>query len=570
MKRLFAYLKKYPKESILAPLFKMLEACFDLLVPLVVVYMLQGVSGGDKKIVFEAFIQLIVMAIIGLLCCVVAQYYSAKVATSTSSYLNKELFSHINKLSYADLDKLGTAKIITYLTSDTLMIQNGINLFLRLFLRSPFIVIGCFIMAMRINLKLSMIFLGLIILLTIVVVVVMRLSNPLNKKNQNNLESLTTIAKENLSGVRVIRAFNNQENEIRDFKNANDVLVKGQLNVGRISALLNPLTYVLVNLSIVLILYFGSKQVSSSLLINTQVIALVNYMSQILVELVKLANLIISISKSIASIERVEDVLALKPSMEYGEEKIDRNNDNAIIFDKVCFKYPSSDLESLEDINLTIKNKQTIGIIGSTGSGKTTLISLIARMYDASKGEVYLFGKNIKEYAKEDLYKNIAVVPQKAQLISGTIRSNLTMDLKDVKDDDIFEACKIAQAYDFVKKKGLDSVVEQQGRNFSGGQKQRLTIARALLSKPAILILDDSSSALDYATDYQLRSSLKKLDMTTIIVSQRTNSIQDADQIVVLEEGRIVGLGKHDDLLNNCAVYKEIYDSQYQKGEENE
>lgn len=578
MKYLGIYWKDYKRDSVLAPLFKMLEAGFDLLVPIVVARIINvGIAEQDKGYILGCCGLLVLMAVVGTCCSFTAQYFAARAAIGSAAGLRHMLFAHIQKLGFSEIDTIGSSTLITRMTSDINQVQNGLNLFLRLFLRSPFIVFGAMVMAFTIDWELALIFVVAIPLLSVIVFGIMRITSPLYKKVQARLDKVTKGARENLSGVRVIRAFGREEEEIRDFSRANAGLVDMQLFVGRISALMNPLTYTVVNLGIIGILYAGSRTVNGGTLMSGDIIALVNYMSQILVELVKLANLIVSISRALASLSRVEQVLDTKTTMEFpeasktaGDERELRQTEVAVRFEQVGLTYPQSGEESLSDISFTVKRGQTVGIIGGTGSGKSSLVHLIPRFYDATRGQVSLLGRPVQTWDKENLRKHVAVVMQKVQLFAGTIRSNLLWGNEEASEEDMWEALEMAQARDFVegRPQGLDEPVEQGGRNFSGGQRQRLTIARALIRKPEILILDDSSSALDYATDAALRKALSALSPRTTVfyVSQRTASIQHADVILVLDDGRIVGKGRHEELLKSCETYREIYDSQFQKG----
>ena len=516
------------------------------------------------------------MAVIGLLCSFTAQYFAAKSATGCATALRHELFAHIQELGFTEVDTIGTSTLITRMTSDINQVQNGLNLFLRLFLRSPFIVFGAMIMAFMINVKIALIFVIAIPVLSVIVFGIMRWTSPMYKKIQNRLDGVMGVTRENLSGVRVVRAFGKEEAEVERFHKANKDLVDLQIHVGHVSALMNPLTYVVVNIGIIAILNSGAAAVDGGVLLSGDIVALVNYMSQILVELVKLANLVVSLSKAMASLSRVENVLDTETSMKFVDQNEEKEAENVseetVRFEHVSLKYAGAGDESLSDISFTVKCGQTIGVIGGTGSGKSSLISLIPRFYDATAGEIYLKGRPIAEWSRESLRKQVAVVMQKAQLFAGTIRSNLLWGRADATDEQLWKALQIAQAEEFVQSKPekLNEPVEQGGRNLSGGQRQRLTIARALVSEPDILILDDSASALDYATDAALRKSLKELpEKTTVfIVSQRTSSLQHADQILVLDDGNLVGIGTHDELLKSCETYREIYESQFQKGDE--
>lgn len=574
MKHLFPYLRRFRRESILAPLFKMLEATFDLLVPMVVAGIIKtGIGTGDTTYIWTRCALLVLMALIGLLCSFTAQYFAARAAIGTSTGLRHELMAHIQSLSFSELDTLGVSTLITRITSDVNQVQNGLNMFLRLFLRSPFIVAGAMIAAFTIDAQISLIFLATIPVLSIIVFGIMRWTSPMYKQVQSELDAVTGATRENLSGVRVVRAFGREQAEEARFVEQNGALTDMQLKVGRISALMNPLTYAVVNLGIIAILYFGAKQVDGGLLLSGDVVALVNYMSQILVELVKLANLIVLLSRAIASMGRVSQVLDTQTSMTFPAEEqpsLPSTSDVAVAFDHVSLAYRGAGDESLSDVNFVAHRGQTIGVIGGTGSGKSTLVSLIPRFYDATAGQVTLLGKPIAAYSREELRRRVAVVMQKAQLFKGTIRSNLLWGNENATDEELWHALSLAQAEDFVRQKPgkLDDPVEQGGRNLSGGQRQRLTIARALVGQPDILILDDSASALDYATDAALRRALRTLpEKTTLfIVSQRTSSLRHADQIIVLDDGRVVGIGTHDDLLKSCDVYREIHESQFRKG----
>lgn len=573
MKHLYPYLRRFRKESILAPLFKMLEATFDLLVPMVVADIIKvGIAGGDTTYIWTRCGLLVLMALIGLLCSFTAQYFAARAAIGTSTGLRHELMAHIQSLSFSELDTLGVSTLITRMTSDVNQVQNGLNMFLRLFLRSPFIVAGAMIAAFTIDTQIALIFLAAIPVLAVIVFGIMRITSPMYKTVQSRLDAVTGATRENLSGVRVVRAFGREDAEEENFVQQNGSLNAMQLKVGRIAALMNPLTYVVVNLGIIGILYFGANKIGSGALLSGDVVALVNYMSQILVELVKLANLVVLLTRAIASMCRVSQVLDTPSTMAFPEKPVsaDAASDVAVAFDHVSLRYQGAGAESLSDVTFTAKKGQTIGVIGGTGSGKTTLVSLIPRFYDATKGQVTLLGQPITAYSKEELNRHVAVVMQKAQLFKGTIRSNLLWGNENATDEELWHALSIAQSEDFVRQKPgkLDDPVEQGGRNLSGGQRQRLTIARALVGHPDILILDDSASALDYATDAALRKALRTLpaETTLFIVSQRTSSLRHADQIIVLDDGHVVGIGKHDALMQTCEVYREIHESQFRKG----
>lgn len=573
MKHLYPYLRRFRKESILAPLFKMLEATFDLLVPMVVADIIKvGITNGDTTYIWTRCGLLVLMALIGLLCSFTAQYFAARAAIGTSTGLRHELMAHIQSLSFSELDTLGVSTLITRMTSDVNQVQNGLNMFLRLFLRSPFIVAGAMIAAFTIDTQIALIFLAAIPVLAVIVFGIMRITSPMYKTVQSRLDAVTGATRENLSGVRVVRAFGREDAEEENFVQQNGSLNAMQLKVGRIAALMNPLTYVVVNLGIIGILYFGANKIGSGALLSGDVVALVNYMSQILVELVKLANLVVLLTRAIASMGRVSQVLDTPSTMAFPEKPVsaDAASDVAVAFDHVSLRYQGAGAESLSDVTFTAKKGQTIGVIGGTGSGKTTLVSLIPRFYDATKGQVTLLGQPITAYSKEELNRHVAVVMQKAQLFKGTIRSNLLWGNENATDEELWHALSIAQSEDFVRQKPgkLDDPVEQGGRNLSGGQRQRLTIARALVGHPDILILDDSASALDYATDAALRKALRTLpaETTLFIVSQRTSSLRHADQIIVLDDGHVVGIGKHDTLMQTCEVYREIHESQFRKG----
>lgn len=573
MKYLIPFFKKYRLYSILAPLFKMLEATFDLIVPLVVADIINvGISNHDTRYIVSRFGVMILLAVLGLLSSFTAQFFAAKTAIGTASELRHDLISHIGGLDFASLDTLGASTLITRMTADVNQVQNGLNMFLRLFLRSPFIVFGAMIMAFTINKSVALVFAGVIPVLFIIVFGIMFITNPLYKKQQSELDSVTSSARENLTGVRVVRAFAREDAEREEFYGINGALYKIQNKVGRISALMNPLTYVVVNTGIILILWYGAGKVDSGAILSGDVIALVNYLSQILIELVKLANLIVVLSKAVASMGRIGQVLDTKSGMTFGEVESSGGGSEAIRLENASLRYPTAGEDSLSGITLSVKKGERVGIIGSTGSGKSTLVSLIARFYDATGGSVFLDGVDIKSWSKKALSDKIAVVMQRPQLMSGTIRSNLLFGKPDATEEEMWEALRIAQAEEFVKKKdgGLDAIVEQGGRNLSGGQKQRLSIARAVIKKPEILILDDSSSALDFATDAALRKALRSLsgNVTLFIVSQRATTLMHSDKIMVLDDGECAGLGTHEELLATSAVYKEIYESTERKAGE--
>ena len=583
MKSLLKYLKEYKKESILAPLFKMLEATFELMVPLVIGGMINvGIARMDRSYILTMGFVLVVLGLTGLICSITAQYYAAKAATGCASKLRYAMFTHIQALSYEKLDTVGTSTLITRMTSDINQVQSGVNMFLRLFLRSPFIVIGAVVMAFYVDVKAALVFAVAIPILSLVVFAIVFANIPLYKKVQDKLDKVTLSTRENLNGVRVIRAFCREKDETAQFHDKNQTLTKIQLVAGRVSALLNPLTYVIINLALMALLYKGAFRVDVDGIKQGDVVSLVNYMSQILVELVKLANLIVTLTKAMACASRIENIMEIEEGMGGSasvkkEEKSEaledtKSADGYIVFDNAAFAYCGSSENALDCMNFSVQKGQTIGIIGGTGSGKSTLVQLIPRLYDVTEGHIYVDGKDVRDYEPDELRKRVGFVPQKAALFKGTIRDNICFGKEDASEEAIDEAIRIAQAEEFIDKKedGLDTMVEQGGRNLSGGQRQRLTIARALVRRPDILILDDSCSALDYATDAALRKGIAELSYkpTVFIVSQRTVSIQEADQIIVLDDGAIVGIGRHEELLDNCEVYREIYDSQY-KGEVN-
>ena len=594
MKKLLVYLKDYKKETVLAPLFKMLEATFELFVPLVMAAIIdQGIGSSNVSYVLRMGGVMILLGVIGLVCSITAQYFSAKAAVGVSTKLKHALFAHIQGLSYTEIDTLGTATMITRMTSDVNQVQSGVNMVLRLFLRSPFIVFGAMVMAFTIDVKAAFIFVVTIPALSVVVFGIMMWTMPLFKKVQAGLDSVLGATRENLTGARVIRAFNKEQEEIEAFERKNSDLAHMQLFVGKISALTNPVTYIIVNVATIVLLYTGAVRVDEGTITQGQVVALVNYMSQILIELVKLANLIITITKALACANRIQSVFEIESGMTWeqavtpaGAAATDghrtdeaagtaaqtrQNAADEVVFDHVCLTYAGAGAESLSDIDFHVKKGQTVGIIGGTGSGKTSLINMIPRFYDATKGHVRIKGKDVREYGMEELREMIGIVPQKAVLFQGTIRENMQWGKNDATDAQIWQAIETAQAKEFVEQKDgkLEASVAQSGRNLSGGQRQRLTIARALVGKPEILILDDSASALDYATDAALRQAIRDMegDMTVFIVSQRASSIQHADQIIVLDDGEMADIGTHDELLERCEVYQEIYYSQYPKKE---
>ena len=572
MRQIWMYMKNYKKETVLAPLFKMLEACFELGVPLVIASLTDvGIRNGDKGYVVKMGLVLLALAAVGFGCSVVAQYFSARAAVGVATKLRHNLFKHIESLSFSEIDKVGTSTLITRMTSDVNQVQSGVNMLLRLFLRSPFIVFGAMVMAFTIDVKSALIFVVTIIVLLIVVFAIILYTIPMYKRVQSALDRVLGITRENLTGARVIRAFGMEDDEIEEYDNRTGLLFKLQVGVGRISALMNPVTLFIINGATIILVWTGAIQVNDGKLSQGEVIALVNYMSQILVELVKLANLIVTLTKAVACGNRIEGIFEIQSSLQLkdalnGED--DANCEYAVEYDNVSIRYMDSAEESMKDVSFKIKKGETVGVIGGTGSGKTTLIQAIPRFYDVSEGQIRVNGKDVKDYALKDLRDRIAVVLQKAVLFKGTIRENLLWGKEDATEAEIYEALDRAQAREFVdnKEKGIEEMVEQGGRNLSGGQRQRLTIARALIRKPEILILDDSSSALDYATDAKLRIAIKELseesDTTVIIVSQRATSIMHADKIVVLDDGEVAGIGTHDELLENNQVYKEIYMSQ--------
>ena len=577
VKKLLEFLKDYKKETVLAPLFKLLEASFELMIPLVVAAIVdQGIGQNDLNYVYQMGGVMVLLGVVGLIAAVSAQYFAARAAVGVASGLRSALFGHIQSLSYTEVDTVGSATLITRLTSDVNQVQSGVNMTLRLLLRSPFIVFGAMIMAFTVDVKSALVFLGVIPLLSLVVFGIMFITMPMYKNVQKHLDDVLSLTRENLKGIRVIRAFHKEKEEYAQFEKENNELTGMQLAVGKISALTNPVTYVIINLGLIVLIYTGAVQVDTGHLTQGQVVALVNYISQILVELIKLANLIVLIAKAISSANRISSVFEIQSSMEDGGQAVTENEyeEPILEFENVDFCYEGAGAESLTGIDFAVYKGETVGIIGGTGSGKSTLVNLIPRFYDATKGVVRYHGKPIGEYSVELLRNCIGVVPQKAVLFKGTIESNLRWGNENASMEDMQEALEISQAKEFVEKLDnyLETPVAQGGKNFSGGQRQRLTIARALTRKPEILILDDSTSALDYATDAKLRAQLKnkKDTMTTFIVSQRTSSIQHADKIVVLDDGKIAGLGTHKELLETCEVYQEIYDSQYQKPEEKE
>mgnify|MGYP001649704369 FL=1 len=583
MKKLLVYLKDYKKESVLGPLFKLLEATFELIVPLVMAAIIDtGVATGDKSYIMKMCMVLVLLAVIGLTCSITAQYFAAKAAVGFATKLRHALFAHIERLSFTEMDTVGTATLITRMTSDVNQVQNGVNLVLRLFLRSPFIVFGAMVMAFTIDVKAALVFVVTIPLLSIIVFGIMLISIPLYKKVQSALDKVLGITRENLTGSRVIRAFNKEDDEKVHFNENNDLLTRAQIYVGKISALMNPLTYVIINGAIVVLVWTGAVRVDNGYITQGEVVALINYMSQILVELVKLANLIINIKKSIACGNRIQSIFEMQPSITDGSgQKVDKvrtdtadrseEAEYAVEFSHVGLTYAGAGDESLTDIDFKVKKGETIGIIGGTGSGKSSVVNLIPRFYDVTSGFIKVDGKDVKDYPLEELRGKIGTVLQKAVLFHGTIRENLKWGNPDATEEDLNRAITVAQAKEFVDNKEgrLDFEIEQGGKNLSGGQRQRLTIARAVVKKPEILILDDSASALDFATDAALRKAIREMEgeTTVFIVSQRAASIQHADRIVVLDDGKIVGLGTSEELLESCEVYQEIYNSQFKKQE---
>ena len=578
MKRLFVYLKSYKKECVMAPLFKLLEAAFELFVPLVMANIIDiGIKNGDGPYVIRMGLCLVALAIIGLTCAVTAQFFAAKAAVGFSSKLREVLFGHVEDLSFTNIDQAGTSTMITRMTSDVNQVQSSVNMTLRLFLRSPIIVFGAMIMAFTIDVRMAFVFVIAIPLLAIVVFGIMLITMPLYKKVQGGLDQVLGVTRENLTGVRVIRAFHQEETERKRFRESNEALTAMQKFVGKISACMNPVTYVIVNAAIMILIYQGSLKVQVGELEQGQVIAILNYMSMILVELVKLANLIILMTKAMACADRVAAVLEIGESGKEEKaadpmpeaERTEGTGADAgyLVFDHVSLKYQGAGEETLEDVSFCVEKGDTVGVIGGTGSGKSSLVNLIPRFYEVTKGSIYLAGRSLAEYDEAGLRRRMGIVPQKAVLFQGTIRSNLLWGKPDATDEEMWHALELAQAKEIVEgKEGmLDAEVAQNGRNFSGGQRQRLTIARALIRRPEILILDDSASALDYATDAKLRQSIRSIkdQTTTFIVSQRASSIRHADLIIVLDDGRVAGLGTHEELLENCEVYQEIYYSQY-------
>ena len=572
MKSLLKYLVSYKRESVLAPLFKFLEACFELVVPFVVSAIIDnGITGGRGTVyIVEMCLILVALGAVGLVCAVFAQFFAAKAAAGFAKYLRRDLFNKMQSLSYAEIDNLGTSRMITRMTSDVNQVQNGVNMVLRLFMRSPVIVFGAMICAFLIDALAGGIFAAAIVILCVVVFAILLVTIPLYRRVQGNLDGITTYTRESLTGARVIRAFCNEDKEIAAYNRQNEALKKSQTFAGRVSALMNPLTYAIINIAVIILLYTGALKVDAGTLTTGEVVALYNYLSQILVELIKLANLIITVTKSFACAGRLEEVLAMQPSLKRGSK--DRTEGMPFIeFRDVCMKYAPDAGNALTGVTFSAERGETVGIIGGTGSGKTTLVNLIPHFYDASEGAVYIDGINVNGYPDEEIRQKCGIVPQKAVLFNGTIAENLRWGKPDATEEELMRAVEAAQAADVIKSKknGLNEKVEQGGLNFSGGQRQRLTIARALVRRPEILILDDSASALDYATDAALRHSIKELDYspTVFIVSQRTSSIRNADKIIVLDHGAVAGIGSHEQLLESCPLYREIHYSQYEEKE---
>ncbi len=568
--KLLVHIKKYKKECVLGPLFKLLEALLELFVPLVIASIIDdGIANGDKGYVVGMVLLLVGLGAVGLAFSITAQYFAAKAAVGFSAKVKHELFRHIESLSYSEIDHVGTSTLITRMTSDMNQIQNGVNLTLRLLLRSPFVVFGAMIMAFTVNVQAALVFAAAIPILSVVIFGIMLWCIPLYKKVQQRLDKVLGITRENLTGVRVIRAFCKEDQEIAEFTLSNEQLTAGQKFVGRISALMNPLTYIIINLAVIWLIQTGAVQVNDGILSQGDVVALYNYMSQILVELIKLANLIISLTKCVACGNRVQALFEIKSSQTISDNTaLIGDPDNAVEFRNVSLKYRDAGEDSLTGMDFAVKRGETVGIIGGTGSGKTSLVNMIPRFYDATEGEVLIGGRNVNSFPLEELRGKIGIVPQKAVLFKGSIRENMQWGKNSATDEEIMTAAKTAQAADVIESKGgLDYEIEQGGRNLSGGQRQRFTIARALVKKPEILILDDSASALDFATDAALRKAIREMDSdpTVFIVSQRTSSIQHADKIIVLDDGRIAGIGTHEELLRSCPVYSEIYNSQFKK-----
>ena len=569
LKKILKYIRGYGKECVLGPLFKLLEASFELLIPLVVAKIVDvGIANQDRGYVVKMVLVMALLGVIGLICAVTAQYFAARAAVGFAARLRHAVMEHLLDLSYTEIDRVGTSTMITRMTSDVNQVQNGVNLTLRLLLRSPFVVFGAMVMAFTIDAKAASVFAGVIPVLCLIVFGIMLITMPMYRRVQGKLDGVTSATRQNLAGVRVLRAFCKEEAEVASFEKQTQELTRHQLTAGRISALMNPVTYVVINTAIVLLIYVGALRVDEGILTQGQVVALYNYMTQILVELIKMANLIITMTKAVACGNRIGTVLEMRSSQEDGTHEV-RTLGGKVEFQNVTARYAGAGDASLENISFTAEPGQTIGIIGGTGSGKTTLVNLISRFYDAAEGQVLIDDVDVNTLQREDLRNRVGIVPQKAVLFKGTIRENLQWGKADATDEELLAALELAQAREVVEGKdgGLDAMVEQGGTNFSGGQRQRLTIARALVRKPSILILDDSASALDYATDAKLRMAIRSMEdaPTTFIVSQRAASVRYADKILVLDDGCLVGQGKHDELLENCPVYQEVYYSQFPK-----
>ena len=569
LKKILKYIRGYGKECVLGPLFKLLEASFELLIPLVVAKIVDvGIANQDRGYVVKMVLVMALLGVIGLICAVTAQYFAARAAVGFAARLRHAVMEHLLGLSYTEIDRVGTSTMITRMTSDVNQVQNGVNLTLRLLLRSPFVVFGAMVMAFTIDAKAASVFAGVIPVLCLIVFGIMLITMPMYRRVQGKLDGVTSATRQNLAGVRVLRAFCKEEAEVASFEKQTQELTRHQLTAGRISALMNPVTYVVINTAIVLLIYVGALRVDEGILTQGQVVALYNYMTQILVELIKMANLIITMTKAVACGNRIGTVLDMRSSQEDGTHEV-RALGGKVEFKSVTARYAGAGDASLENISFTADPGQTVGIIGGTGSGKTTLVNLISRFYDAAEGQVLIDGVDVNTLQREDLRNRVGIVPQKAVLFKGTIRENLQWGKADATDEELLAALELAQAREVVEGKegGLDAMVEQGGTNFSGGQRQRLTIARALVRKPGILILDDSASALDYATDAKLRMAIRSMEdaPTTFIVSQRAASVRYADKILVLDDGCLVGQGKHDELLENCPVYQEVYYSQFPK-----
>ena len=574
MKSLFAYMKDYKKECVLGPLFKLLEASFELMVPLVMAAVIDvGIANGDRGYIGRMCLVMAALGVIGLVCSITAQFFAAKASVGVAAKLRHALFAHIQELSFTEMDTAGTSTLITRMTSDINQVQNGLNLALRLLLRSPFVVFGAMVMAFTIDVPAALVFVVAIPLLAVVVFGVMLWTMPRYKKVQAGLDRVLGNTRENLTGVRVIRAFGREEAETGRFETENNALTKLQEHVGRVSALMNPVTYVIINLATVVLIWVGAVRVDTAIITQGAVVALINYMSQILVELIKLANLIINITKALACASRVQGVLDTESSMEAPQtlSNVVEQNQERVTFRNVALTYQGAGAASLSGLSFSVKPGETVGVIGGTGSGKSSLVNLIPRFYDATQGDVLVDGHNVRDYPLASLREKVGVVPQRAVLFTGTIRDNLKWGKPDATDEELWQALETAQARDFVEEKtgGLDEPVSQGGKNFSGGQRQRLTIARALVRKPEILILDDSASALDFATDARLRKAIRQMEggPTVFIVSQRASSIRYADKIIVLDDGEAVGIGTHEELLKHCEVYREIFESQFQREE---